>query len=394
MEVELPPSSPPSPAVATRQKEARKPLKLGTDDSIRKAQEGHAWLMLMVQTPYDHGCDLARPYFNNVAKSWVNITFGIVDAETAPLIAKKLMGRSSQVPAYGLLLPGMNAPISYRGGWSERSIDKWLHQQSQLLQPVEIEHTSQLEKLVGSQSDGLAVLGLLPPRLRSKRTLEVAARALQLQVVVGLAGEAVAKEIGAPFPSVVVTHGDCQPWAVLRGPITRDAIDIFLSLRALPIVAAIGDSNRRHATTVREHPARLRAMLVHRSGARGVHAESERALDEARTAATQFSGVVLFVSYDFFDNDPEQFAAFELFEADLPTLVVVHDRGGLHERKWRPSSTATGWRLDATEIAMVVQRAVAESGEVNSHPSRWDDLPAPACVRPGLDDSFPFREEL
>ena len=43
---------------------------------------------------------------------------------------------------------------------------------------------------------------------------------------------------------------------------------------------------------------------------------------------------MLFVSYDFFDNDPSEAAANGIFQGDLPALVLVHGRGGFRERRW------------------------------------------------------------
>ena len=48
----------------------------------------------------------------------------------------------------------------------------------------------------------------------------------------------------------------------------------------------------------------------------------------ARVYKPRHRGVVLFISYDFFDNDPDQFASMKLYASDLPALLVVQDRGG------------------------------------------------------------------
>jgi hypothetical protein len=353
----------------------RKPLTLDSDHAVHMARRAHPWLVLMLQTSYDEACNTARPYFVRVAESWAqNVSFGILDAEQAPQTTKQLRTSLTELPAFGLFISGMDAPVRYRGGWSERSISKWLSQQSAVIRPVELDSASQLEELVRVQVDGLAVLGLLPPRLRSR--LEAVARGLELQMPIAFANEALASEIGAPFPSVLVTHGD-DPWALLSAPARVNAIEEFLRRRALPIVAPVGDSNRRYAKSVREHPARLQAICVHRSGAQGAHEPSESTLTEVRAVTSRFGGVALFVSHDFFDNDPDQIAHFGLYESDLPALVVVSNRGGFEERTWKISGD--GKHIGAERISSLLQRAVTESGVPSAAPGGWETLSVPAC---------------
>ena len=116
---------------------------------------------------------------------------------------------------------------------------------------------------------------------------------------------------------------------------------------------------------------------MHLSGARGVHQESEDTLAEAREAAAKFAGVVLFVSYDFFDNDPDQFSSMSLYASDLPALIIVRGRGGLSERSWR--ITGDGQTIYADKMNALVQQALAESNLPAEPPPGWDHLPAPSC---------------
>eukprot|EP00966_Prymnesium_polylepis_P256711 5929873-Prymnesium_polylepis.2 len=242
-------------------------LSLEDDESVKLAEQTHPRLVLMLQSPFDHGCSMARPAFERLAKAWQNITFGLVDVGGAPLLAKRLRGASAQLPAYGLLLAGMSAPIRYEGGWSENSLGAWLLQQAEL-KAVELNDAADLEAM--SQAHSVVVVALLTDKQKTRRSVEVAARTGQLQAPLAIGGEDLAAQLGAPFPSLLVMNRDGYPWPLRRAPLVLKAVEAFLRQRALPLVVPLGDSDRRFSRQVREHPAPLQVIVVHTSGARGV----------------------------------------------------------------------------------------------------------------------------
>eukprot|EP00966_Prymnesium_polylepis_P049565 1147296-Prymnesium_polylepis.1 len=207
-------------------------LSLEDDESVKLAEQRHPRLLVMLQSPFDHGCCMARPAFERLAKAWQNVTFGLVDVAGAPLLAKRLRGASAKLPAYGLLLASISAPIRYDGGWSEKALGVWLHRQMQW-KAVELNDAADLE--VMRQARNVVVVALLNDKQKTRRLVEVAARIGQLQVALAIGSEDLAMQLGAPFPSLLVVNRDGYPWPMLRAPLVRKAVEAFLRQRALPL---------------------------------------------------------------------------------------------------------------------------------------------------------------
>ena len=96
------------------------------------------------------------------------------------------------LPTYALFTQGIMHPSIYKGGWSAKPIGAWLHRQLEL-QPKEVDSLMALRRLVRKNKNGIALVGFLSEAQRKRRLLEVAARAAQAPIAVGLAGESLAQ---------------------------------------------------------------------------------------------------------------------------------------------------------------------------------------------------------
>lgn len=383
----LAPASPPP-----QQQQA---LKLRDDREVTRARNEHRALLMMIEHRADHGCKLAAEMFERAAALWGapgNVTFARIDMDKAPGIADSLGARIdtgiSGLPKYALSLSGLPAPIKYSGGWSEASLGVWLHQQL-ALKPVDAQDLLDVGRLASRNAHGLAVVGLLTAAQRQRKLLELAARAAEVRAAVVLGGDALAAEMGVEAPAVVVVSADpSEPWAVLRPPLAMHAVESFLWRRALPLVVKLGDHKRDFAKHVREHAHELglQAILVHLSGERGPDSESESALAELHRAARKQPQAALYLAYDFFDNDPEQFVSRQVYASELPTLLLVHARGRPDERIWRLSE---GQPIRAKAIAELIERATRELGEAaltsSEPPKGWSEVAAPAAYEDAID---------
>ena len=189
-----------------------------------------------------------------------------------------------------------------------------------------------------------------------------------------------ARELRAPFPSLLMTNRDHQRWALQRVSLDQKTFDeqtivTFLQQHALPCPVVIGDSELTYARQVREHTARFQVLLFHRLRRPREMAEERfgyeddgivmaRAVREFARAATQFVGAATFVSYDFFDNDPDMAIAYIDSETELPVVVAVADRGEMGERTWL-LSTKIPTRENVVELTLRAMRdaKLPESGE-------------------------------
>lgn len=325
--------------------------------------------MIMLHSPHDHACQLALPMFRKVAAEWEtpgNVTFAIIDVEDTPEMVRKLnVDPTGGLPAYALTLQGVSSAVRYRGGWSHTSISAWLQKQV-TLSPVIVRSLDELRTVAMGHEHGLAVVGFLTKKQSKRRLLESAARNAQVQAAVALGGDELATALGlagaATDPCVLVVRLQAAgaPWPLLRGSAAlaeQATIESFLRRRALPSAIRIGDTHRAFSMQVRNHPIGVQVLLVHRSGARGYDAPSELAIDAMHEVAPDFDGRALFITYDFFDNDPDQFTSHKVYESQLPAVIVFHDRGGFKEREWRlPGGGEAG--IEAHEIATLVQRAL------------------------------------
>ena len=328
---------------------------------------------MIVQSPHDHASQLALPMFRKVAAEWEtpgNVTFAVIDVEEAPETAQKLgINPEGGLPAYALSLKGVSTMVRYRGGWSQNSISAWLHKQV-ALSPVSVRDLDELRSVAVEHEFGLVVVGFLSKKQTKRRLLESAARNAQVHAAIALGDRDLAAHLGVQITTsescvlIVRAQAAGTPWPLLCGSaalMSPQRLEAFLRQRALPPVIRIGDSHRTFSMQVRDHPVTLQVVLVHRSGARGYDATSEQALDAMHEVATDFEGRALFLSYDFFDNDPDQFTSHRVFESQLPAVIVFHDRGGFKERQWRlPGGGETG--IDAHEIVAIVQQALSALG--------------------------------
>ena len=339
---------------------------LRSDADVARERQRHDQLFIMLHSPHDHGCTMALPMFRKAANGWSgpgNVTFALVDVELAPKLAKTAHADVGSLPAYVLSLAGLAKPIRYQGGWSDASISTWLRQQS-ALQPTEVRSVDDLLGFSRDAMPSLLVVGFLNAAQRERRLLEVAARAAQAHASIALGDDALAAELGAETPCVIVVRLGAANWPLLRGPtLSQRSVEDFVRQRALPLVVAIGDSDNTFSMQVRAHPINLQVLLIHRSGKSAAsHEASEAALREMRDAAASFEGRALFLSYDFFDNDPETFTSYKVYASELPAVLVVHGRGGFEERTWR--LPGGGERLDITARAIegIVSHALDETG--------------------------------
>ena len=93
----------------------------------------HDRLMMLLHWPFDPMQQLAIPPFDAAARAWGaagNVTLATVRADLAPG-ARKMLGAKPEthLPVYGLKIRGI-ALISYRGGWSEKSVSAFLRAQT------------------------------------------------------------------------------------------------------------------------------------------------------------------------------------------------------------------------------------------------------------------------
>ena len=77
-------------------------------------------------------------------------------------------GGENSLPAYALYIKGIGAPVFYKGGWSEKSIGKWLRTQTEM-QPAEVNSAAALRAAVDANAHGLALVGFLTESQRSRR---------------------------------------------------------------------------------------------------------------------------------------------------------------------------------------------------------------------------------
>ena len=243
------------------------------------------------------------------------------------------------LPGSALLLAGLAKPVRYTGGWSENSISTWVKQQAALQMQV---IKGKIDDLIGFARDAqpsVLVVGFMTAAQRNKRLLEASARSVQaLGVRIALGDDALAAELGAGVPSVVVCRLGAERWPLLRGQsLGQRDVENFLRLRALPSVTPVGEVERTFASQVRSHPVQMHVMLVHRSGKQGPHELSERALREMRDAAPAFEGRALFLSYDFYDNNPEMFTVHGVLMNELPAA------GDTWTRWLQRTYLATAW---------------------------------------------------
>lgn len=365
---------------ATDSSPHRSALRLRSDDEVQRARVQYTQLMMMVESEYDQGCQMAAEMFERAATKWSapdNVTFARIDVERAPKIADALGANAgAELPRYGLSLAGLAKPVGYSGGWSEASIGDWLHRQI-ALHPVEVTDLLSAARLARDNPHGLLVLGLLTAAQRQRRLLEVAARASDVHAAVAHGDPALAEEFGVDAPCVLIIskHAD-EDWTMLQPPLTQQALQRFLWNQAMPLVVPIGDRHRAFARHVREHNLRLQVLLVHQSGERGPDDTSERALGEVHQAALAVRAHVLFLSYDFFDNDPDMFTAHGVYQHELPAVLAVHDRGGFKERVWRlPAEKAVSTSSIITLVRDAMIALGSESTVADAGP--WEFIAAP-----------------
>ena len=331
--------------------------------------------MIMLHEPHDHACSLAAPMFQDLAAAWSstddskpsNVTFAMANSNDAPVLSKSILGGSGNVPAYALYLKGIATPVIYKGGWSAKSLSSWLNKQL-ALQPVEADSIAALRAAVSDSKHGLALVGFLSEAQRERRLLEVAARAAQAPGAVVHGSAALADALGrgiAEQPCVLVMRRDEAGWPMLRGPLTQRAVEGFARERVMPSLVAMGDSTRDFSQLVRNHPLQLQMIVLHRSGQRGPHEKSDNALIAMRAVAQKHGGEATFLSYDFFDNDPDAFMAFNVPPNDLPVVLAVHSRGGFTERTWRlpPGRDGEDGIMGEADVERLLARARADLRE-------------------------------
>ena len=340
-------------------------LHLRSDAAFQKARAKHPRIMILAESKYDPSCKLAADLFVRAAATWsANVSFARIDVDEAPRAAA-LVG-DGPLPWYALALDHLTAPVRYSGGWSEASIGAWLHRQLAFA-PTTVRDMRDVARLARTNPHGLLILGLLSKAQRGSLQLEQAARASGTHATVAILEDSGQPESNAAQlmsdilqPCILVVRRDAtEPWAALRPPHTQRALEAFLSHRAMPLVVALGDSRREFSRHVRTHPLRFHVLLIHMSGARGAHYESDQALAELQrvAATTELARRVLFLAYDFFDNEPDQFTSREVHPHHLPTLLVYHDRGGPAERMWR---MPVGAQLVREGISAFVEGALKE----------------------------------
>ena len=363
-------------------------LTLGSDAEVKRAKEKHPLLFVMIHSPHDPGCTMALPMFRKAHNNFegrANVTFAVADIEYVPKLAASSRVSVGTLPGYALLLAGLAKPVRYTGGWSENSISTWVKQQAALQMQVIKGNIDDLLGFARDAQPNVLVVGFMTAAQRNKRLLEASARSVQaLGVQIALGDDALAAELGAEVPSVVVCRLGAERWPLLRGQsLGHRDVENFLRLRALPSVTPVGEVERTFAMQVRSHPAQMHVMLVHRSGKQGPHEASERALREMRDAAPAFEGRALFLSYDFYDNNPEMFTVHGVLMNELPALLVIHGRGGFGERSWRLPGHGGRFLITSDSIRSIVSRALSEVGDggenaIADGKNRLDeDLPAP-----------------
>ena len=375
-----------------------KALKLRSDVEVLRARAQHPALFIMVEYPTDQACKLAADMFERAAALWAkrNVAFARVDMQKATNTASLLGARTDRgidgLPKYALSLAGSAALISYVGGWSEESLSSWLQHQL-ALSPVNASSLSDLSQLVTRNKHGLAVIGLLTDAQRERRLLELAARGAEARAAIVHGDDHLAGAMGLAVPSIVVVSSDPSvPWALMKPPFTQIAVESFLWRRGLPLVVQVGDHERSFAKHVREHAHNdgLQVILVHISGQRGQDDESESALAELHRAAIKQSRTALFLAYDFFDNDPDQFTSRGLYASELPTLLVVHGRGRPQERLWVLGGTrnmsGSGQPIRASAVVRLIRKASEELGEAAAANLGWEEVSAPDAYADALDE--------
>ena len=363
------------PCLAAR----KRALRLESDAQVKSMLHEHDRLMMLLHSPFDPDSQLAIPPFDAAARAWGaagNVTLATVRADLAPG-ARKMLGAKPEthLPVYGLKIRGI-ALISYRGGWSEKSVSAFLRAQT-AVRPVAARSAAHVDELVRNSAHGLVAIGLLPEADQRSQLLEQAAHAEGvLDTPLAHGGRALADELGAPYPCLLIARADGRAWPLLRAP-TVDGARAFLRDRALPLVVPQRtDGPFRDQLLHHAYPVALQVLLFHRASPHSIDADardaSAAALEEAAAAAPALEGVATFVEYDFYDNDPSMVQTFGVFEGDLPALVVVLRRGTMDEKRWRLKG-----RVERRAIAALVAQAQKEGGAPTTPPPRW------ASLRPG-----------
>ena len=206
------------PCLAAR----KRALRLESDAQVKSMLHEHDRLMMLLHSPFDPDSQLAIPPFDAAARAWGaagNVTLATVRADLAPG-ARKMLGAKPEthLPVYGLKIRGI-ALISYRGGWSEKSVSAFLRAQT-AVRPVAARSAAHVDELVRASAHGLVAIGLLPEADQRSQLLEQAAPA---------------DELGAPYPCLLIARNDGRAWPLLRAPAV-DGARAFLRDRALPLV--------------------------------------------------------------------------------------------------------------------------------------------------------------
>jgi hypothetical protein len=365
-----------APARKKKKSKRPKPLVLDTDEAVAAARAQHNNLFVMIRTEWHVDCSLAMGGFKRAARDWGapgNVTFGLVSIDGAPETAELFGVGIDGIPAYGILLRGTPHPVRYSGGWSEASIGTWLLTQ-QTVRPMHVGSLGELAELAQEQRHGHVALGLLDGA-DARSSLEQAARVSGVRLALAFGGAALAHELRAPYPCVLITNREHRRWPLLDGALDEAAVARFLQLRALPSPVAIGDSDQLFARQVREHAIRFQVLLFHRLRRPRTMADERhnyqddslvmrRAVHEFGAAAQAFVGAALFVSYDFFDTDPDMALSYISTENDLPAVIAVSDRGGFEERTWRlPGATVQRADVDALVSRALREVGLPQSGE-------------------------------
>ena len=367
-------------------------LEVESEAQLSEAKQMHGRLMVMIYSEIDPNSHMALPRFRRAAQQWGapgNVTLATAEAqaipETAELLGLEHLGSIEKLPMYGLFLRGIERPVLYRGGWAKESIGAWLHHQAEL-QPTSLRSAEHLDELVvhrATKDDGygLVTVGLFDPE--QMHTFELAARSARAYMSVATGGKRMANLLGAPFPCVLVAWKDAEmPWALLTDTsdiLTEERITSFIATRALPPrVVPLGYTyNDRFADQVLKSRSkrgddRLLVLLFHRFKKKPkteVNRESAAAIQVMREVAPAFTGVALFATHDFFDNDPtgvEEY--YEIKESRLPTIVVLQE-GGLSWHLQGPVRRRSAENL--------IERALRESKLSREPPTDWQTLSKP-----------------
>lgn len=346
-------------------------ISLDSDSAVTRARDQSKALFIMLQSPFDHGCKLAAPFFRTLHGNWTagvgppNVTFAFADSEKTTSLAKTILGEKGFVPGYALYVKGVAPPFLYSGGWSDKSLGAWLHKQL-AMRPTDVGSIAALREAVDASSHGLVLAGFLTEAQRGRRLLEIAARAAQSPASVVHGDAALAAALGqavAAEPCVLVVRRDETRWPLLRKPLAQHVVEAFARERTLPSLIRVGDKKGKgFGMMIRQHPLQLHVCLFHRTGEHGPHEPSDDALEAMRRVAERREGDALYMSYDFFDNDPDAFSTVQVKFSDLPAAIAIYGRGTFHEKIWRMAADKGGefGALGEDDIEQLVERALGE----------------------------------